>query len=88
MGLPRSNDGKAGFLAYVEGLTSVIGHPELERHGPIEAWRSTGSPRPDNRPAWPAPSCDGRDHSMGALEQAQHILHGRSYGPVLNVLTV
>ena len=26
MGLPRSNDGKARFLAYVEGLTSVIGH--------------------------------------------------------------
>src|SRR5580700_8822575 len=27
MGLPRSNDGKARFLAYVEGLTSVIGRP-------------------------------------------------------------
>ena len=28
MGLPRSNDGKAQFLAYVEGLTSVIGHAD------------------------------------------------------------
>jgi SRSO17 transposase len=28
MGLPRSNDGKARFLAYVEGLTSVIGHAD------------------------------------------------------------
>ena len=26
MGLPRSNDGEARFSAYVEGLTSVIGH--------------------------------------------------------------
>src|SRR6476469_9570075 len=28
MGLPRSNDGKARFLAYVAGLTSVIGHAD------------------------------------------------------------
>ena len=28
MGLPRSNDGEARFLAYVEGLTSVIGHAD------------------------------------------------------------
>ncbi len=28
MGLPRSSDGKARFLAYVEGLTSVIGHAD------------------------------------------------------------
>src|ERR1700729_4403745 len=28
MDLPRSNDGKARFLAYVEGLTSVIGHAD------------------------------------------------------------
>jgi hypothetical protein len=28
MGLPRSNDGKARFSAYVEGLTSVIGHAD------------------------------------------------------------
>src|ERR1700682_2516594 len=26
MGLPRSNDGEARFSAYVDGLTSVIGH--------------------------------------------------------------
>ena len=28
MGLPRSNDGEARFSAYVEGLTSVIGHAD------------------------------------------------------------
>src|SRR6202171_5594578 len=28
MGLPRSNIGEARFLAYVEGLTSVIGHAD------------------------------------------------------------
>src|SRR6201994_345022 len=28
MGLPRSNDGKARFLAYLEGLTSVSGHAD------------------------------------------------------------
>ena len=28
MGLPRSNHGKARFSAYVEGLTSVIGHAD------------------------------------------------------------
>ena len=28
MDLPRSNDGNARFLAYVEGLTSVIGHTD------------------------------------------------------------
>jgi len=28
MGLPRSNDGAARFSAYVEGLTSVIGHAD------------------------------------------------------------
>jgi SRSO17 transposase len=28
MDLPRSNDGNAGFLACVEGLTSVIGHAD------------------------------------------------------------
>src|SRR6267142_179327 len=28
MGLPRSNDGEARFLAYVEGLMSVIGHAD------------------------------------------------------------
>ena len=28
MGLPRSSDGKARFLAYVERLTSVIGHAD------------------------------------------------------------
>src|SRR6267378_2726041 len=31
MGLPRSNDGEARFLAYVEGLTSVIGHADRVR---------------------------------------------------------
>src|SRR5262249_22686515 len=30
MGLPRSNDGEARFLAYVEGLTSVIGHADRQ----------------------------------------------------------
>src|SRR5258705_1821620 len=28
MGLPRSNDGESRFAAYVEGLTSVIGHAD------------------------------------------------------------
>ena len=28
MGLPKSNDGKARFLTYVKGLTSVIGHAD------------------------------------------------------------
>jgi ABC transporter substrate binding protein len=28
MGLPRSNDGEGRFAAYVEGLTSVIGHAD------------------------------------------------------------
>src|SRR6266571_6903815 len=28
MGLPKSNDGEARFSAYVEGLTSVIGHAD------------------------------------------------------------
>jgi SRSO17 transposase len=28
MGLPRSNDAEARFSAYVEGLTSVIGHAD------------------------------------------------------------
>jgi SRSO17 transposase len=28
MGLARSNDGEARFRAYVEGLTSVIGHAD------------------------------------------------------------
>src|SRR5260370_6847724 len=28
MGLPRSNDGEARFLAYVEVLTSVVGHQD------------------------------------------------------------
>ena len=28
MGLPRSNIGEARFLAYVEGLTGVIGHAD------------------------------------------------------------
>jgi hypothetical protein len=28
MGLPRSNNGKARFSGYVEGLTSVIGHED------------------------------------------------------------
>src|SRR5258707_6111563 len=28
MGLPRSNDGEARFSAYVEELTSVIGHAD------------------------------------------------------------
>src|SRR6516225_1740357 len=28
MGLSRSNDGEARFSAYVEGLTSVIGHAD------------------------------------------------------------
>ena len=28
MGLPRSNVGEARFLAYVEGLTGVIGHAD------------------------------------------------------------
>ena len=28
MGLPRSNDGEARFSAYLEGLTSVIGHAD------------------------------------------------------------
>ena len=28
MGLPRSNDGKARFSAYVDWLTSVIGHAD------------------------------------------------------------
>jgi SRSO17 transposase len=28
MGLPRSNDGEVRFSAYVEGLTSVIGHAD------------------------------------------------------------
>jgi SRSO17 transposase len=28
MGLPRSNDGEERFSAYVEGLTSVIGHAD------------------------------------------------------------
>ena len=28
MDLPRSNDGEARFSAYVEGLTSVIGHAD------------------------------------------------------------
>jgi SRSO17 transposase len=28
MGLPRSSDGEARFFAYVEGLTSVIGHAD------------------------------------------------------------
>ena len=28
MALPRSNDGEARFSAYVEGLTSVIGHAD------------------------------------------------------------
>jgi len=28
MGLPRSNDDEARFSAYVEGLTSVIGHAD------------------------------------------------------------
>ena len=34
MGLPRSNDGEARFSAYVEGLTSVIGHQAagVDRH--------------------------------------------------------
>jgi FOG: Transposase len=33
MGLPRSNDGEARFSAYVEGLTSVIGH--VDRAKPL-----------------------------------------------------
>ena len=28
MGLPRSNVGEARFLAYVQGLTGVIGHAD------------------------------------------------------------
>ena len=38
MGLPRSNDGEARFLAYVEGLTSVIGHADRAKRFAIIAW--------------------------------------------------
>ena len=38
MGLPRSNDGEARFSAYVEGLTSVIGHAPGPSRFAIIAW--------------------------------------------------
>ncbi len=38
MGLPKSGDAATRFSAYVEGLTSVIGHADRANRFAITAW--------------------------------------------------
>jgi hypothetical protein len=45
MGLRAAEDTESRFVAFVDGLVSVIGH--VEHHGPIDAWiiDDTGFPK-------------------------------------------
>ena len=78
MGLPRSNDGEARFSAYVEGLTSVIGH--ADRAKPLRDY-CLGLMMPCERKSVEPMAAITAPERTAAQHQSRHAISEQTGGP-------